>query len=122
MRKTLPIINSQLRPKLPLRIVNPLITNTRCHATSSDVDTAHQVRIREGMASPNTVGLPRETEVGNKRFADFDLMGRTFIVTGGAQGLGLATAEALVEAGARGMLVSRKDTISSRYLFDHGPY
>jgi len=64
-------------------------------------DNAHKVHIGQGMASPNTVGLPRDTEVGNKRFADFDLMGRTFIVTGGAQGLGLATAEALVEAGAR---------------------
>ncbi|UNI16592.1 hypothetical protein JDV02_003018 [Purpureocillium takamizusanense] len=34
-----------------------------------------------------TKGQP---EVGNKRFADFDLGGKTFIVTGGARGLGLA--------------------------------
>ncbi|KAJ4422855.1 hypothetical protein N0V82_002511 [Gnomoniopsis sp. IMI 355080] len=45
---------------------------------------------------------PRPSEnVGRKRFADFDLAGRVFIVTGGAQGLGLAMAEALVEAGGK---------------------
>lgn len=48
-----------------------------------------------------TTKLPRE-EVGNKRFANFDLAGKTFIVTGGARGLGLAIAEALVEAGGKG--------------------
>ena len=47
-------------------------------------------------------GLPRDTEVGSKRFADFDLAGKTFVVTGGARGLGLALAEGLVEAGGRG--------------------
>jgi len=45
--------------------------------------------------------LPEETKVGAKRFADFDLGGKIFIVTGGAQGLGLALAEGLVEAGGR---------------------
>lgn len=46
-------------------------------------------------------GLPKHAEVGNKRFADFDLAGRTFVVTGGARGLGLALAESLVEAGGK---------------------
>ncbi|KAK0382833.1 hypothetical protein NLU13_9928 [Sarocladium strictum] len=36
-----------------------------------------------------------------KRLADFDLAGRTYIVTGGAQGLGIALAEGLVEAGGK---------------------
>ncbi|KAM3541932.1 hypothetical protein ARSEF1564_005175 [Beauveria bassiana] len=49
------------------------------------------------MTSP----VPREQPFGNKRFADFDLAGKTFIVTGGARGLGLAIAEALVEAGGK---------------------
>lgn len=44
----------------------------------------------------------REVNYGRKRFADFDLMGKVFIVTGGAQGLGLALAEALCEAGGKG--------------------
>ncbi|KAM3477504.1 hypothetical protein MY5147_002685 [Beauveria neobassiana] len=48
-----------------------------------------------------TLPVPREQPFGNKRFADFDLAGKTFIVTGGARGLGLAIAEALVEAGGK---------------------
>lgn len=47
--------------------------------------------------------LPRETNVGRKRFSDFDLAGKAFVVTGGAQGLGLALAESLVEAGGKGL-------------------
>jgi hypothetical protein len=46
--------------------------------------------------------VSRDENVGRKRFADFDLAGAVFIVTGGAQGLGLALAEGLVEAGGKG--------------------
>ncbi|WQF81109.1 Putative short-chain dehydrogenase/reductase SDR, NAD(P)-binding domain superfamily [Colletotrichum destructivum] len=45
---------------------------------------------------------PRETNFGKAQFADFNLKGRAFIVTGGAQGLGLSIAEALAEAGGKG--------------------
>ena len=55
-----------------------------------------------GVSDPNTEGLSREAAIGSKRFADFDLAGHVFIVTGGARGLGLALAEGLVEAGAKG--------------------
>ncbi|KAI9931167.1 hypothetical protein ASPWEDRAFT_145880 [Aspergillus wentii DTO 134E9] len=37
----------------------------------------------------------------NSRFREFDLQGKVFAVTGGARGLGLAMAEALVEAGGK---------------------
>lgn len=50
----------------------------------------------------NVLKPPIDANIGRKRFADFDLAGRVFIVTGGARGLGLALAEALVEAGGKG--------------------
>ncbi|KAF2165419.1 hypothetical protein M409DRAFT_55817 [Zasmidium cellare ATCC 36951] len=39
--------------------------------------------------------------VGRKRFADLGLKGHVFVVTGGASGIGLASAEGLVEAGGK---------------------
>lgn len=53
-----------------------------------------------------TVGIApgRDENVGQKRLADFDLEGRVFVVTGGARGLGLSLAEALVETGGKGEL------------------
>ncbi|KAF2138499.1 uncharacterized protein K452DRAFT_328699 [Aplosporella prunicola CBS 121167] len=44
---------------------------------------------------------PRDCNVGGKRFQDFDLAGGVYVVTGGARGLGLCMAEALVEAGGK---------------------
>lgn len=43
-----------------------------------------------------------DLDLVRKRFSKFDVAGKVFIVTGGAQGLGLTLAEALVEAGAKG--------------------
>lgn len=48
---------------------------------------------------------PKETNFGKAQFADFNLKGRAFIVTGGAQGLGLSLAEALAEAGGKGKML-----------------
>ncbi|KFY22406.1 hypothetical protein V493_06619 [Pseudogymnoascus sp. VKM F-4281 (FW-2241)] len=46
--------------------------------------------------------LPDEANrATQQRFKEFDLRGKVFIVTGGARGLGLAMAEALVEAGGK---------------------
>ena len=54
---------------------------------------------------------------GNKRLRDFDIEGGTYVVTGGARGLGLNLAEALCEAGAKGKLDSTAsaDTMPSRF-------
>ncbi|KAI1154711.1 short-chain dehydrogenase [Nemania diffusa] len=51
----------------------------------------------------------REETVGQKRLADFDLAGRVFIVTGGARGLGLSLAEALVETGGKVYCLDREE-------------
>ena len=59
-------------------------------------------KTKPGKISANSSGISRDVEVGSKRFADFDLAGKVYIVTGGARGLGLAQAEALVEAGGKG--------------------
>lgn len=53
---------------------------------------------------------------GQKRFSDFDLAGGAFIVTGGARGLGLAMAEALVEAGGKGTAVRQSKQSSPQCL------
>ena len=42
---------------------------------------------------------------GKRRFREFDLAGKVFVVTGGARGLGLAMAEAVVEAGGTGKAI-----------------
>ncbi|KAF4980000.1 hypothetical protein FZEAL_3862 [Fusarium zealandicum] len=62
---------------------------------------------RENPAHEPTI--TRDTNVGQKRFADFDLAGKVFVVTGGAQGLGLALAESLVEAGGKVYCLDRAD-------------
>jgi hypothetical protein len=45
---------------------------------------------------------PEHPDRAPRRFGDFDLEGKTFVVTGGARGLGLTLAEVLVEAGGKG--------------------
>ncbi|KAH7305480.1 hypothetical protein B0I35DRAFT_361965 [Stachybotrys elegans] len=46
---------------------------------------------------------------GRHQFPDYDLSGKIFVVTGGAQGLGLSLAEALAEAGAKVYCLDRAD-------------
>jgi hypothetical protein len=60
-----------------------------------------EVQERETVQHSGTTPV-KDENIGRKRFADFDLAGGTFVVTGGAQGLGLMLAEALVEAGGNG--------------------
>lgn len=74
------------------------LSSTHCEAA----DAGPERHTSSTGAGPVTPGLEKGAEIGNKRFADFDLAGKTFIVTGGARGLGLSLAEALVEAGGKG--------------------
>ncbi|KAK1996943.1 short-chain dehydrogenase [Colletotrichum falcatum] len=58
---------------------------------------------------------PRGTNFGKAQFADFNLKGRSFIVTGGAQGLGLSIAEALAEAGGKVYCLDRQEHPHEEY-------
>ena len=51
--------------------------------------------------------------------ADYRLDGKLAVITGGGQGIGEACAHALVEAGARVLLVGRKDRKSTRLNSSH---
>lgn len=52
--------------------------------------------------------LPGTNDLKNThRFSEFDLQGRVYAVTGGGGGLGLSMAEALIEAGAKGIYALR---------------
>ena len=72
------------------KVVRPPVGYATCTATRSMAGQAH---LKEKLPS---------TERSRERFREFSLAGKVFAVTGGARGLGLSMAEALVEAGGRG--------------------
>ncbi|RAK79224.1 putative short chain dehydrogenase/oxidoreductase [Aspergillus fijiensis CBS 313.89] len=63
------------------------------YSTSSTPHGAHHIQTRESKLNPE--------HKDGRRFREFDLEDRVFAVTGGGRGLGLAMAEALMEAGAK---------------------
>ncbi|KKY29918.1 putative short chain dehydrogenase [Diaporthe ampelina] len=64
-------------------------------------DSIHKETLRHEITNTRISG---GNGIGQNRFADYDLAGRVFIATGGAQGLGLSMAEALAKAGGKGEL------------------
>lgn len=78
------------RSKLPSAGISYSIT-TRLHSTGPGPYSPIQTKLASVKGSKN----------GN-RFKEFDLEDRVYAITGGARGLGLAMAEALLEAGAKG--------------------
>lgn len=95
------------RQRLTTRVTLPA-TSTRLLAaramhTSKSQNEQRKPRNPEPRQHPAYEPKPRIDEnIGRKRFGDFDVAGKVFVVTGGAQGLGLTLAEALVEAGGKG--------------------
>ncbi|KAF5669435.1 D-arabinitol 2-dehydrogenase [Fusarium heterosporum] len=78
----------------------PCLISTPIHQRPmhSSGNSSAKVMNTDPRETTNENKLPPGTNVGRKRFADFELAGKVFIVTGGAQGLGLTLAESLVEA------------------------
>ncbi|KAK8059329.1 hypothetical protein PG996_009259 [Apiospora saccharicola] len=77
----------------------------------SNKDLAKQktkTRKKEKTVKPGEESPASRENIGAKKgLADFELTGKVFVVTGGGQGLGLALAEALVEAGGKVYYVDR---------------
>ncbi|KAF5017917.1 hypothetical protein F66182_10122 [Fusarium sp. NRRL 66182] len=89
------------------RLITQPISQRTIHTSDSNSTKPMNPDPRENPA--HELKLPRGTNVGRKRFSDFDLAGKTFIVTGGAQGLGLTLAESLVEAGGKVYCLDRAE-------------
>jgi hypothetical protein len=93
------------RQRLCTRLPQTTTTHsfTRLTATRSIHSSRHDQATAKNPEYSNTAHKPRHNDaIYRKPFADFDVAGKVFVVTGGAQGLGLTMAEALVEAGGKG--------------------
>ncbi|KAF4451617.1 hypothetical protein F53441_5473 [Fusarium austroafricanum] len=68
--------------RMPCLISNP-VRQRSMHTTENTSARPMNPAPRENPA--HELKLPRDTNVGRKRFSDFDLAGKVFVVTGGAQ-------------------------------------
>ncbi|KAH8698521.1 putative short-chain dehydrogenase [Talaromyces proteolyticus] len=69
-------------------------------------------------SAPIQEPLPTPEDVRTQnRFREFDLQGKVFAVTGGGRGLGLAMAEALVEAGAQVHCLDRLSEPDDEFIY-----
>lgn len=91
------------RHAAPYRSFHVSLAQSR--ATPTDLGESDRQTVKHASQPP----LSSEHSTGKKRFADFDLAGKAYVVTGGAQGLGLALAEALAEAGGKGTCARNND-------------
>ncbi|KAK4673935.1 hypothetical protein QC763_116330 [Podospora pseudopauciseta] len=88
------------RSKPPTRLTcTP--TTTRLLHTSPPLLTKVKPQNPDPTQNKTSPRVSPSENIGRQRFSDFDLGGKVYIVTGGAQGLGLTLAEALVEAGGK---------------------
>ena len=93
--------------------VNPIVRSTKhqyrtyvrfTRAASTTVDRSQESDASDSGSKRTAIAqrLPAESKHSPQRLREFGLDNRVFIVTGGARGLGLTLAEALVEAGGHG--------------------
>jgi hypothetical protein len=68
-------------------------------STSSTHRQATPTELPRSAHTPSTNPIMPQSP---KQFADYDMTGKVYVVTGGAQGLGLSLAESLAGAGGKG--------------------
>ena len=73
----------------------PLVSRLPVHSRLSHSNAPSNHDVQSKMAAI------KGSSNGN-RFKEFDMQDRVYAITGGARGIGLAMAEALLEAGAKG--------------------
>jgi len=73
-----------------------------CQSFQKRRSSAHQTRALTASERPSIKDKLPTPENAPARLREFDLQEKVFVVTGGARGLGLTLAEALVEAGGKG--------------------
>lgn len=81
-------------------------SSTRLYSSTKNVFNPRDIHNLNLNHNPDHIQskLPSKKQLRNaNRFREFDLEGRVFAITGGGRGLGLSMAEALIEAGAKGM-------------------
>lgn len=78
-------------------------SSTRLYSSTKSAFNPHDIHKVSHNPEHIQNKLPSKKDLRNaRRFREFDMEGRVYAITGGARGLGLAMAEALIEAGAKG--------------------
>lgn len=80
------------------------------HASAPSLQTRQQSTTKAKGLPPKDISSP-----DRRRFADFEVAGKVFIVTGGARGLGLTLAEGLAEAGGKVYCLDRQAEPDEHY-------
>ncbi|KAJ5897667.1 hypothetical protein N7504_007955 [Penicillium tannophilum] len=119
MSFSLPRVLAPARNGLTGTVVPRVLAPTSIRHYSTTKSTFNSRDILKTPHSPDHIQtkLPSSKDLRNaKRFREFDMEGRVYAITGGARGLGLSMAEALIEAGAKVYCLDRLDTPSADFL------
>ncbi|KAJ5629374.1 hypothetical protein N7528_003031 [Penicillium herquei] len=92
-------------------------SSTRLYSSTKSVFNPHDIHKVSHNPDHIQSKLPSKKELRNaKRFREFDMEGRVYAITGGARGLGLAMAEAIIEAGGKVYALDRLEQPGADFL------